>query len=223
MAYVLESAGMGKQSGVIGDMVLVQTEGGTIARARPRGSRRRSEGQIAQGRRIELAGWAWQDLSMEEAQAWRTYALEQAAALPVGSRKRLASARSLFSGLGSKYLQIHGGREMPRLPPTGRFLGDAIGVTVSAEGRLLGFVADASNREGVRTEILAQSLTCPHNMARPKSYVSLGFASMEAGVPVVRDPGYGASWACAVKFVEASTGRQTGLIEIGRATVGAAS
>ena len=116
---------------MIGDVVMVQTQSGTVMRSRPHGSHVRSEAQIAQGRRLELARFAWERLSDEEAGAWRVYALEQAASSPRGSRKRMTSGWSAFSGLASKYLQIHGGRTVPSLPPLGRFLGDALEVSVS--------------------------------------------------------------------------------------------
>ena len=218
MAFVREAAGAGAQSGVLGNAVLVQTEGGTIIRSRPSGRRRRSEGQLAQDRRIRIVNGRWRELSREDASAWRGYALERAAAEPRGSRKRMASAQSLFSGLGSKYLQLHGGSLVPLLPPTGPFLGDALSVSVTGLDHELRFTADRANRAGVATELLAQRLTCPHNVPRPKSYVSLGFAAFEAGGSFDAPMGIGQDWACAVRYVEIATGRATEIVEIGTAS-----
>ena len=226
MAFVREGIGFAGQSGAVGNAVLVQTEGGTIIRSRPMGSRRRSEGQLAQDRRIEIVNLAWRELSREDAQAWRSYALERAAAEPRGSRKRMASAQSLFCGLGSKYLQLHGGRTVPARPPEGRFLGDALPVTVAGERRpspnpalgdeiLLRFTGERANREGVVTELLAQGLTCIHNLPRPKSYVSLGFMAFGRDVTLEAPLQFILDWACAVRYVEAATGRATEVIEIG--------
>ena len=230
MAYVIESFGAGGKSGRVGDLVFAQTQGGTIARVRPKASRWRSPAQVAQERRLARCKRVWDTMGREEVALWRAYSLERAAALPVADRKRLASAWALFSGLGSKFLQVHGGEDVPRVPPTGRFLGDAIGVTVEGatgpewathkgDGLLLRFVADGTNREGVLTELMAQPLSCAHNLPRPKSYVALGFAAMAAGSPVEVPVSMDLHWACAVRFVEAATGRATGLVEIGTATI----
>ena len=221
MAFVREAAGAGAQSGALGNTVLVQTEGGTIIRSRPSGRRRRSEGQLAQDRRIGIVNRRWRELSREDASAWRGYALERAAAEPRGSRKRMASAQSLFSGLGSKYLQVHGGDLVPPLPPTGRFLGDVLSVTVSGLSQALRFTADRANREGVVTELLAQSLTCIHNLPRPKSYVSLGFVAFEADGSFDAPVALSQDWACGVRYVEIATGRATEIVEIGSVSLGA--
>lgn len=219
MAYLREAAGFGGQSGVLGNVVLAQTEAGTVMRARPLGSRRRSEAQAAGDRRMHFVHLAWEALDDEAAQAWRTYALERAAASPRGSRQRMTSAWSHFSGLGMKYLQVHGGHTVPSLPPAGAFTGDGLRITVAGgEGSLL-YSADGSNRQGVLTEVLAQRLNGRHNAARPKSYASQGFVAFEGPQRVEVPVGHGRYWACAVRFVEAATGRMTDLVEIGRATV----
>ena len=221
MAFVREAAGAGAQSGVLGNTVLVQTEAGTIIRARPTGTRRRSEGQRAQDARIEIVNRRWRELSREEAQLWRTYALERAAAEPRGSRKRMASAQSLFSGLGSKYLQLHGGDLVPEEPPTGPFLGDVLKVSATGLAQGLRFSADRANRDGVVTELLAQRLGCIHNLPRPKSYVSVGFVAFAAGGSFDAPVAFGRDWACAVRYVETATGRATALVEIGSVSLGA--
>ena len=221
MAFVIEGVGLSGQSGLVGNAVLVQTAGGTVLRSRPSGRRRRSEGQRAQDARIKIVNRRWQELSREGAQLWRTYALERAAAEPRGSRKRMASAQSLFSGLGSKYLQVHGGEGVPPLPPTGRFLGDALNVSVVGLSQALRFTADRANREGVVTELLAQSLTCIHNLPRPKSYVSLGFVAFAADGSFDAPVALSLDWACGVRYVEIATGRATEIVEIGPVSLGA--
>ena len=217
MAYVRESAGMGAASGVLGNVVYAQTQGGTVVRGRPQGSRERSPKQIEQGRRLGTVHHAWNALDDAEAEAWRVYALGQAARNPQTGGMRIPSAYSLFSGLGAKYLQVHGGFVVPSLPPGGRFAGDALSVTVAKGDGTLVFDAGGANREGVLTELLAQRLGGPHNAAKARSYVSLGFFAFEAGVPVAVEVGWGAYWACAFRFVEAATGRMTEMVEIGKA------
>ena len=217
MAYVRESAGMGAASGALGNVVFAQTQGGTVVRGRPRGSRERSPKQIEQGLRLGIVHHAWNALDDVEAEAWRVYALGHAVRNPATGGMRIPSAYSLFSGLGAKFLQVHGGFAVPSLPPLGRFAGDALSVAVAKGDERLVFSADGASREGVLTELLAQRLKGPHNAAKAKSYVSLGFFEFEAGVPVEVEVGWGAYWACAVRSVEAATGRMTEMVEIGKA------
>lgn len=222
MAFLREAAGFGSQSGVLGNVVMVQTEGGTIMRARPASRRRRGVGRTPQAERLAIVKRAWDALDEEAVSAWRTYALERAAESPRGSRARITPAYSHFSGLASKVLQLRGGTQVPSLPPRGVFLGDGLWVTVEGGEGELRFTSDGAGREGVVCELLTQRLSGPHNATRPKSYVNAAFVAFEGPETVTVPVGYGRHWACAVRFVEASSGRMTPIVEVGRATTFAA-
>lgn len=211
---------------MIGNMVASQTQGGMVLRSRWRAHGRRTAPQLTHERRMQVVNALWSDLTREECAAWRAYAVTLASRNPQTGGLRIPKAHGLLCGLGTKYLQIHGGTEVPRRPPKGRFMGDVLTVTVEPDGDLipttledprhrLTFAADGTNREGVLTELLGQMLTGPNNLPKRKSYVSLGFVAFEAGTPVELPVSLGGWYACAARFVETSSGRMTDLVEIG--------
>lgn len=220
--------GLGGFSGVLGDMVGSQCEGGMVLRSRWMVHGRRTEAQLSHTERMRIVNWKWRGLTPQECAAWRAYAVALSSRNPQTGGLTIPKAHGLFCGLGTKFLQVHGGWEVPLLPPTGRFLGDALTVRVGegrdptpappqGEGDWLTFSADGTNREGVLTEILGQRLNAPNNLPKKRSYASLGFVAFEAGVPVALPVGIGGTWACTARFVEASTGRMTEPLEIGQA------
>lgn len=219
MAILTAGAGFGRASGRVGNMVLSATQGGTVMRERPLARGAPSEAQIRQGLRMALVNQAWDALSPEECLAWRAYAVGLATRNPATGGMRIPQAYGLFSGLSMKYLQIHGGHEMPSLPPEGRFVGDVIQVAVVGDGADVLLTADGTNRPGTLTEIWAQRLTGRNNLPKARSYVSRGFFSFEAGQPIRLPIGMPGTWAFAAKFVEASSGRMTELVPFGRAAV----
>ena len=166
-----------------------------------------------------FANRAWYLLTFEEATAWRSYALSLATRNPATGGLRVPSAYGLFTGLSTKYLQIHGGTVAPSLPPEGRFNGDLLNISVAGGSNEATFTADRENLPGVLTELLGQRLSGPNNLPKAKSYVSLGFVSFAAGVPASIHLGKLGTWSFAARFVEAPTGRMTEMVEIGRAAV----
>lgn len=219
MARVTGSAVMGQMSGTFGTSVLAQTQDGITMRARPTGNKHRSPAQMAQDARMWMVNRAWDLLTGEEARAWRSYALSLAARNAATGGLRVPSAYGLFAGLSTKYLQIHGGATVPSLPPAGPFKGDLLAVTAEGAGEDIVFTSDKSNQPGVLTELLAQRLSGPNNLPKTKSYVSRGFVTFAAGVPVSVPIGRPGIWALAIRFVEASSGRMTEVTPIGQAQV----
>lgn len=210
---------MGRMSGTFGTAVLSQTQDGTVMRARPAGNPHRSAGQRAQDARMIFANRMWQTMTFEQATAWRSYALSLATRNPATGGLRMPAAYRLFTGYSTKYLQIHGGVEAPGLPPSGRFNGDVVNVSLEGGSNEVVLVADRANLPGVLTEIKGQRVKNPNNLPKAKSYVTLGFVSFEAGVPVSIPVGLPGTWVFAIGFVEASSGRMTEAAEIGRAAI----
>jgi hypothetical protein len=171
------------------------------------------------GRYLALANRAWRDLDPSQAEAWRAYARRHPVRDPETGLLRVPAAVNLFVGLSVKYLQIHGGTSVPLAPPAGVFMGDVVDVTVEADGAGLRFTADAANRPGVLTELLAQRLAGRNNATRPRSHKSQAFAAFSGAGDSRSVALWPSWWAAAVRFVEASSGRATGLVEIGRAKI----
>ena len=219
MARARTSVGLGRFSGIIGDMVASQGQDGMILRSRWTSHARRTLPQLEHTERLRIVNRLWDDLSREECTAWRAYAVTLSSRNPSTGGLKIPRACGLFVGLGTKYLQIHGGAEPPRLPPEGRFAGDVLSIAAEGEEMALSFVSDGTNRPGVATEILSQPLTGPNNLPKIKSYKSRGFVAFEAGVPVEIPVELSLYWACAFRFVEPATGRMTELLEIGTTMV----
>ena len=219
MARATAGVGFGTMSGAMGNVIFAQTQDGMVARERTRGNRHRSPAQMVQDARMAFANYAWRSLTFEQATEWRAYAQSLATRNPATGGLRVPPAYGLFAGLSMKYMQAHGGTVAPSLPPEGRFNGDLLNITIAGGINQATFTADRTNAPGVLTEILAQRLKGPNNLPKAKSYVSIGFFSFAAGVPTsVHIPTLG-TWAFATCFVEASSGRMTDLVEIGRATI----
>ena len=99
---------------------------------------------------------------------------------------------------------------------TPRGEGDVTPTLPSPRGQGSGicFLASRPNDEGVLTEFLLQRLANGGRLPTTRGYRSQGFLSVgeDLRVEVPADPGW---WACATRFVEASTGRATDLTPCG--------
>lgn len=219
MATITQGAGFGTISGRAGNAVFARTMGGTVLRERPGYLPPRTTAQDAHAWRMKIVHTLWEALTDEEFEAWQAYALAQMVRNPQTGGLRKPSPYNLFTGLGIKYLQVHGGHAVPTLPPTGRFLGDLLTPTVSGAPEALVLHADGSNAPGVLTELLAQRLVRARNAPKTKSYISQGFYRFENGAPIAVPVPSQWTYACAIRFVEAATGRMTEMYPIGRATV----
>lgn len=209
----------GGMSGRLGGLVFARTELGTILRERPMGRRGDSDAQTQVANNLRKANWAWNDLEWEQVQAWQAYAATQKRRNPETGLLVAPRAVNVFIGLATKFLQVNPNGIIPLDPPQGRFLGDIIEVAVSADGPNLVFTANGDNVSGVVTELLTQRLRHKNNAAKERSYVSAGFVAFDPEHREFTYPVFRASYAAAIRFVEAATGRMTELIPIGRATV----
>jgi len=221
MAILKTSGGLGSMSGRVGNMVYANTDCGVVIRDLPRRHGQISDAQRGTVDALRRANFLWQRLSLAQVEAWNAYALRHAERNPHTGLLRVPRSVNLFVGLAAKYLQVHGGFDAPSDPPTGVFVGDGVGVGlgVGEEGGLV-FTADAANRPGVLTEVLAQRLRNANNRPQPKAYKSLGFVAFTGAGDTAAFPApLSGTFVGATRFVEAATGRATALIEIGRVTV----
>ena len=219
MAKARAGTAFGGLSGAMGSIVVAQTQDGLVVKDRSRVQPRRSEKQIEHGMRLGVVNRAWDALTPEECAAWRAYAATLAARSPETGGMKIPQAYGLFSGLGTKFLQMHGGATVPMLPPSGRFAGDALRIAVAGGIKEVTATADRASAAGVLTEILGQRLSGRNNLPKARDYVSLGFVTFAAGVPVSVPVGRAGPWAIAYRFVEASSGRMTDSLPAGTAIV----
>ena len=175
--------------------------------------------------RMERAGSAWENLSDESVEAWRRFAKGLVRKGSVSGDRYHPVAFNVFSGLFCKLQQIHPDAPVPLWPPFRSFAGDGITVSVAplpqpplrdeplGEGAIL-YTASGANAAGVLTELLYQRLPGRHRLPKAK-YKSGGFWAFSEGdlqYLLEVEPGW---YHCAYAFVEASSGRTTGVVPLG--------
>ena len=210
-------------SGRIGGVVYVRSRQGTLLRSMPASrtggpTEKEYMGQL----QTSWVGDAWGRLDPEAMGRWRRYAELQTAARPP-ERRTVTNGWNEYLALGKKLMQIDGIRDLPERPPEGRFLGDLVffGVEPYAEGKETGvrFLASRPNEAGVLTECLLQRLANGGRLPTARGYRSQGFLQIEEDLRM-EAPAFPGWWACATRFVEASTGRVTALVPCGIVFVG---
>lgn len=207
-------------SGTTGNIVYARTEGGTLMKQRPLVFYPNTPKQRDVARNLRKANWAWRGLNLEQVRRWRNYAASLKSRNPQTGLLVAPKAVNVFVGLATKFLQMHPDAPIPLEPPEGRFLGDIVRVSVEGTSSELVFTGDRANAEGVVTEFLAQRLRSMNNEPKARSYVSAGFLAFDDAHPEFRSERFPGAYACAIRFVESSSGRMTELLPIGTARVG---
>lgn len=214
MAKLQASPFVGQLSGSMANLAFRSTATGVqmIARTRPRDPR--TPAQVAARQRMTQVAGLWRGMTLEQAAAWRAYALELAEPLHPAP-----NAFNLFAALAVRVLAVRPAAVVPLVPPAQPFAGDAVRVTISGAPGAVVVSPSAGNAPGVVTEILVQSLATVHRAAYAEKYRSAGFFSLVAGaaVSLPRSPG---PVAVALRVVRVDTGQAGPLLELGRVVVG---
>lgn len=198
--------------GSIGDRVLIRTTAGPAVRGKPRYRYPKNPAVEAGNRRFAQAGTAWNELTLAEVEAWRSYAGSIYRTDEVTGQRYHPTAKNAFVGLAVKFLQITPEGVIPRLPPTTGLMPDALDVLVEPIPGGVSFTATGSNSEGILTELLVQRLK--NIRCKPgKVYKSLVFHDF-AGEPLEGplEPG---AYGFAYRFVRPATGQATEYYRIG--------
>lgn len=199
--------------------VLVLTRSGLSVRRKPRYKYPVDPAVLEGSLRMQSASAIYSTFSASEAAAWRRYAATLARVDPVSGKQYTPAGRNAFIGLAVKFQQVNPEAEIPRMPPVGDFAGDVVTVSAAAVAGGIRFTADRANAVGVTTELMLQKLPNVRRMPG-KVYKAVAFEAFEPGslaVDVPMEPGV---YACAFRFVEIATGRQTlpmpiaGLLEV---------
>jgi hypothetical protein len=118
------------------------------------------------------------------------------------------TAHAAFVSLATKYLQIHPESDVPLSPPLGRFDGDDMSISVCGVPSAIHLAASSPNRAGVTTEIIIQTLVRSHRYQDAPRLVTefVQFTDQRREINLPFPPG---TYALAVRFVDAESGRQT--------------
>lgn len=200
-------------AGELGNLLAVNSRSGLVLRQRPKYRRPTSPGQRAAAERLAQASKIWQTLTLPQVEAWRRYATGIVERSEFGKAYHPA-AFNAFIRLATKYLQLHGGDEVPRLPPLTPFPFDPTQVVTTALSGVIRFTANQANLPGITTELMVQLL--PNIRRLPlKQYRGEGFKTFEAGTLTATVSLPEGAYATAIRFVELSTGRQTDVVPLG--------
>lgn len=202
--------------GRIGNAVFVELPIGAVVRGRPLVTAKPTAAQRTARERFTQAAAGYQTLTPAQAQAWREYARTLDPKQAEGGRSLGPSGQQVYTRYANKILQIDSQAEVPSTPPAGVFPGDGVRILAERTAAGVRFHADAANRPGVVTELLAQRLASPLRRTYLEKYRTLGFHAFDENgdsVDYSLTPG---TWAFAFRFVEAATGRTTLVYELGQ-------
>ena len=134
------------------------------------------------------------------------------ASAPAG--KRPLSGINVFTALSTKFLQITPGGTLPVTPPATAFLGDSVTVTAAGKAGSVLFTANHGNAEVVKTELLLQKLPTRARVPTKTGYRSKAFVAFAAGSLTHSVTARKGWYAPAVRFVNAHTGEEMGLVSL---------
>lgn len=214
MARTRYSAILADLRGRVGNEVFTRTRAGATTRRRPRYRYPVTPNVEAGNERFRAATAVWRELTLPEIEAWRAYASRQFRTDPVTETRYAMSARTAFTGLATKFLQINPEGSVPRLPPVSDFAGDELTLSVTPIAGGLHFTASEANTPGTETELLIQPL--PNIRCAPKAfYRSAGFVEFTAGSLGQDVPLPVGGYAVAFRFVRVESGQATREVKIG--------
>lgn len=219
MAKARTGALAGAVSGRVGNVVFADTPHGTVIRELPEQSRKISEAQAWVRMRLGRASAAFRAMTIEQAAAWRTYAEGLNAGMPESRTRGGISAQQAFNALTTKLLQIDPQAEIPLLPPSEPFGGDALVFALAPAPGGVEVSVDRANAPGVVTELLLQRLPSVHCRTYMQRYRTAGFFGFGSGLSTVLPCAAGV-WAVAARFVRAGTGQAGPVMELGVVVVG---
>lgn len=201
-------------TGRLGNVILMTgPKGQLILRERIIGRNPKTADQAFVRSNLGFAAKAWGRLSDEERSAFDAY----------GETVGRDGYRA-FTGLASKYRQVHAGVSPPSRPPTEPFFGDSVGVSAALGPEGSGTVVFRAKRPcqpGVVVEAIVQPLAVQHRKPKArdwktKAFVAFSEGSLEFALPLEKG-----AYALAFRYVNAETGQETERAMLGKVTVGA--
>ncbi|MBS1715564.1 MAG: hypothetical protein JST30_14645 [Armatimonadetes bacterium] len=140
MAKIAPSPVLGKASGAYFGVVVANGRNGLVMRRAARYKRAQSDLQREAALRMSLVSALWPDLPTETVEAWNDYAETLHRRDRVTGQEYSPTGFNAFTGLACKVLQVDPDAEVPLLPPTGVFMGDALVLSVDSDGTPLSAV-----------------------------------------------------------------------------------
>jgi hypothetical protein len=209
--------------GSVGNVTFIRNPYGTLVRDRVMPRDPHTAAQAGTRSRMARVGSLWRSMTPEQAAAWNLYAQETAMEGGVEALERTTTGQQVFTRLALKVLQVDETASVPLAPPTSPFAGDSPILVAEGSATAVRFSASAANAPGVVTEVLLQRLASPHRRLYTERFRSQRFHAFTSGGDVVEVSVAPGIYAAACRFVRAATGQCTGLMLLGRVSVGANS
>ena len=208
-------------SGRLGNAIAANQQDGTELRAHnPISKQPFTPKQLAREAAFTKANQTWTTLDSATVSLFRTYAATQRVRNSLTGKYRTRGAKNVFVGMYAKLLQVSASSGLPQIP-VGPFVAPEIAVQVQAQTGRLVFTGSASTTANVRLEGLYQRLPSRNALPQANGYLTAAIGSLEAGdgneldAPVA--PGF---YACAFRWVDATTGLDTPVVPLPMMTVG---
>lgn len=162
---------------------------------------------------MKQASETWNTLSCAQAAAWNQYGESLIRHSAFDGQAYRSTGFNAFVALSVKILQMDPEATLPMSPPQGEFLGDSILLSMGTTSGAIVFTATGANSPGVVTELMLQRMP---NIRRKvgKQYKAEAFVAFTAGSLSHILPAEPGAYAGAYQFVEASTGRVTGILPL---------
>lgn len=211
MALLKTGAMLEGLHGKAGNAVYVRTASGVSVRDYVIPRDPKSPLQRAARQRIARCAEAWHQLTPQQGQRWREYALRLGKREPGSQTVVAPRAQNVFNALACRLQQLDPNAVIPLEPPASIYFGESVAINVTASAGEITFEASAPNTANVVTDLLIQRLTGGASTPQLKEYRHQTFVSFSSGhlsETLSVEPGW---YACAFRFVNTETGQDTGL------------
>ena len=205
--------------GRVGQEVVSRTRSGLVMKSMPKFRSPHNPNRALGGERMRAATAVWNEMTLDQARAWRRYAADLKRVEPITGEVYSPTAKNAYIGLATKFLQVSPEEAIPVWPPETNFIGDSIILKCEGQPGGVRFTASEPNSADAVTEILFQKLLNVHR-SPTKFYKSLLFHRFEAGeleLEVPLEPGI---YVFGYRFVRPSTGQMTLMEIVGECVVG---
>lgn len=171
--------------------------------------------QVAVRAAFTKATKQWNNLTPAQVAAWESYASTYSNLDADTEKSYTSTGFNAFVKLAAKWYAVNASGTAPATPPTGKFAGDTIQVTASAQPGSVKFTASAANRSGVTTALLLAKLGGKNRKAnakqyREKAYIAFATGNLQSSVSVP------AGWyAAGYSFVDLATGQESEPVLLG--------
>lgn len=226
MAKFSQSALVGEVAGKVGGVVFQRGRNAQIIRLRVNPINPATATQQAARAALTAASRQYSAFNSMQLEAWRTFAESIQRTDPISGKQYNPSAISVYTELGTKFLQVTPGGTLPLNPPADAYVPPTIVVgtpTYDPSADEVSVTAAAATPAGSTVEILWQKTSGLAELPRANKWKTLGFHTFVTGTlthtftDVTEITSGGAVWF-AYRYVKTATGEMGPIVSMGVGT-----